>query len=163
MRAIACVGTMLLLVAGCASNSNVARVERENALLKEKVALLESQVAEMKAARTPLTINGITLAGPEVGDMRWAAKPIRWGESVRALDGSKTYASVGGGMLVSGAVGNLEIRSNESTWPLHVGGVGAIVNRPTKTGTAATTGAATTFTTTQSSTAPMLTKPAGNR
>ena len=158
---IAVVVAGLFSVMGCAQNREVARIERENAALKEKVAALELQVAELNAARMPLTINGITLTGPEVGDMRWAAKPIRWGESVRALDGSNTYAAIGGGRLVSGTVGNLMVTSNETTWPFRITGIGTIeMGRPSQTGTPATT---TTTTTTRSSTLPAPEKLPGNR
>ena len=166
MRAIACVGTtVLFVIAGCASNSNVARVERENAILKEKVTTLEAQLAELKAARTPITINGLTLTGPEVGEVRWTAKLIRWGESVRALDGSNTYASLGGtyaalggARLVSGAVGNVTSAGHETTWRLS--GVGTIeVGQRSTIGTAATTSTTTRSATT--SAAPVI--PVENR
>lgn len=148
-------------LAGCAQNRQVARVERENVVLKEKVAALEAQVAELKAARTPLTINGLTLTTPEVGEMRWTAKPVKSAET------SNWYVSVSGGRLVSGTNASVTFTgaTQEIEGTLRAGGIGTIqMGRLAKVGAAATTtSTTTTTTTTQSSTSPAVEKPAGNR
>jgi len=87
---------------GCAQNREVAVAQRENAELRARVATLESQVAQLKdeQARSPITIDGLTLSRLEVGELRLSPKPIKPSEREAAgvfiagsgrLTGTTTY------------------------------------------------------------------------
>src|SRR5688500_19924534 len=65
---------LLLTSGGCAQSGDLARVQRENAELKVKVALLESQVAELRSTQQPLVVPGLTLAPLQAGELRLAMK-----------------------------------------------------------------------------------------
>jgi hypothetical protein len=78
----------LIWCAGCASVGNVSR---ENIELKARVAALETQVADLKAENqklkpaTVVSIDGLKLEPPTVGELRFTPVPVfggradRWG------------------------------------------------------------------------------------
>jgi outer membrane murein-binding lipoprotein Lpp len=87
---------------GCAQNREIAATQRENAELRARVATLETQVAQLKdeQARSPITIDGLTLSRLEVGELRLSPKPIKPAEREAAgvfiagsghLTGTSTY------------------------------------------------------------------------
>src|SRR5688572_8290176 len=88
-----------LVVPGCASRGadDVADVRRANAELKARVAALESEVADLKLQRTPLTVDGLTLGTlgppPEL-KLTSTARPAEWGTSLG--QGRMTYIAGGG-------------------------------------------------------------------
>jgi hypothetical protein len=83
MKASAAVVILTVLTStfatGCAQNREVAAAQRQNAELRARVATLESQVAQLKdeQARSPITIDGLTLSKLEAGELRLSPKPIK--------------------------------------------------------------------------------------
>ncbi len=80
---------------GCAQNREAAVAQRENAELRARVATLESQVAQLKdeQARSPITVDGLTLSKLEVGELRLAPRPVKPAER-------EMYGVVGNGHLI---------------------------------------------------------------
>ena len=127
---------------GCAQNREIAATQRENAELRARVATLETQVAQLKdeQARSPITIDGLTLSRLEVGELRLSPKPIKPAEREAAgvfiagsgrLTGTTTYT----GTVTIDAVGQ-------------TGGINVTNLKTAGTATTTTTTKATSTTTT---------------
>ena len=104
---------------GCAQNREVAAAQRENAELRARVATLESQVAQLKdeQARSPITIDGLTLSKLDVGELRLSPKPIKPAER------ESSWVLGSGRLMITGTntyTGNITI---EKGAPAKVGGI----------------------------------------
>jgi len=92
----------MMVVGGCARHGGgggeVADVRRENAELKTRVAALESEVADLKLQRTPLTVNGLTIGTltPPPPELKLTSNLIRSGtDGVSLGQGRITYIAAG--------------------------------------------------------------------
>jgi len=107
MKTSVAVVTMIamMVIAGCARHGSggggggdVAEVRRENAELKTRVAALESEVADLKLQRTPLTVNGLTIGTltPPPPELKLTSNLIRSGtDGVSLGQGRITYIAAG--------------------------------------------------------------------
>jgi hypothetical protein len=124
---VAVVVVMLLAAGGCAQHggggAEVGDVRRENAELKSRVAALESEVAELKLQRTPLTVNGLTLGGlvppPELKLTSTLTRPVDRDGGVSLGQGRLIYTAGGGDVaptiIGSGTIQNMSRATTTTT------------------------------------------------
>ena len=152
---IATVEMMVVFVGGgCAHRGGeVAEVRRENVELKSRIALLESQVAELKdrQQQTPITVNGLTLSSLEAPpELKLTANVIKVMPRESTGQGRLILSGVGG---APATVGTIEMSIDrrpigDGVWQ------GTITNLTRATSTTTTARTTTTTTTPATSAAP---------
>ena len=122
--AVAAVVVVVLIgtvTAGCAQQQQqqqqqrqMAAVSQENMELRSRIVRLEAEIAELKELRTPLTVNGLTLAPLEALPELKLTPNIKLGEPLGQGRITISGISSSGAMIQHGVVksGSLELAGN---------------------------------------------------